>query len=323
MQYAYAFDEFRNLLSRFVSPFSEKDPVVRYARSLVAALAYHHVPKFEIDERKRAQLIPCDEFRNIVASGNTTDVVTYLQEADFGTAFTIVDRSIVGVGITQNGILFIGLRGTVFLFEDWLKVNLKTPLVEIGGINFISPYVRGYEFGRAHKGFTEEAVRISIRIREAIREKGIKNIQRVILTGHSLGGAVAALSEKLIQSEIASTFIFGSPRYCDVSAYYSLLVDPPIQIQRPGDMVPFIPPRRLGYADHPRQFGTNGEPLYERARDYLLPPLAWASFLARRCRPHKMELYRHELGQMAGADAAEKPLAPYEKLTHTHMAGVS
>ena len=251
---SYAFDELRGLASRMGSEISDRDLVVRYACALVAELAYHHVPAFEIDDQKRAIVIPCEGFRAIVARGVPTDVLAYLQQRDFKNVFVVVERGIVAVGIVLNRLLFVGFRGTIFLF-DW-KINLTAPLAQIGaGFNGRSS-IRLLS-GRAHQGFAEEAVRISARLMDEIRNLK-EDIDHVFLAGHSLGGAVAALSERFLGIRAVSTCMFGSPRYCDISWYYTSSEGPPTQVQRPGDIVPYIPPRRLGYADHPYQFNTDG-----------------------------------------------------------------
>jgi predicted lipase len=113
--------------------------------------------------------------------------------------------------------------------------------------------------GRFHKGFAEEAVRIAVRIWQEIANWPKQDIKEVILSGHSLGGAVAAICEPLLWWRLANrcqqtqSVILGAPRYCDVAAQYSQL-NFPIQIKRSGDMVPTIPPRALGYADCPWEF---------------------------------------------------------------------
>jgi hypothetical protein len=94
----------------------------------------------------------------------------------------------------------------------------------------------------------------------------------------------------------------------------------PVQVKRDGDIVPAIPPKRLGYADHPREYDiqgnqhpTLGNPL---GRFFL-----WraALFLGKGFEPHKMERYREELVVMCGARFADQPLSDYEKLTSANL----
>jgi Lipase (class 3) len=333
----FAFDEFNSIVAGFASPISDKGlekgrsagqskvradegfkpdaAAFRYACALVAELAYHHVPEFEIDGKKRAMSVPCEQYRAIVVGGTATNVTIYLQDKDLPN-FVVVDRGIIAVGILLNKLLFIGFRGTKFLF-DW-RINLTAPLVEIGpGFLSNGRFLRCFSVGRAHRGFTEEAVRISAKINDAILKSRMKDIDHVFLTGHSLGGAVAALASSLIDPAADSTCIFAAPRYWNVAAYYGLPSGPPpTQIQRPGDIVPYVPPRSLGYADHPCQFSTAGQSIFEPISHSSWPFFLWriALFLAKTFEPHSMEAYRRELGHAAGAKWANEPLAPYEKL---------
>ena len=316
----YAFDEFRTLKP---SSISIPDPIVRYLCALASELAYHHVPAFEIDSNRRAKIIPCRRHVEIVNSGIPTDVFQYLRGIDFNNSFVVVDRSVVAVGIPLNENLFIGIRGTVFLY-DW-KINLRASLVEQNaGFRFDGPIMRqfsGWGGGRVHRGFAEEAVRIVAKLMDAMQEHGNDNINHIFLSGHSLGGAVAALVENFFPRGRTSTCIFGSPRYCNTSAYFSSPGRPPTQIQRPGDIVPLIPPRQIGYADHPYQYDTSGNQIVEPIRASRWPHFIWraALFLGKGFEPHSMEVYRQELGKTANASWWDKPLTPYEELKSANI----
>lgn len=312
---AYAFDEFRSLVSGFGAPFTVRDTEVRYACALVAELAYHHVPQFEIDAKKRALAVPCTAYQAIVQAGVATDVLALLGQMDFANIFVVVDRLVIAVGISLEKLLFIGFRGTSFLF-DW-KINLTAPLVRMNTAYFYHPFGPIFASGRVHRGFAEEAVRVTTRIVDAIQDNNIRGFERIVLAGHSLGGAVGALSELLVHHQTTSTCIFGAPRYCN-KAYYALPhAHPPTQIQRPEDIVPFVPLRCFGYADHPYPFDTSGKQLNEpvkasRWRRTLL-------FFGKHLEPHTMESYRRELGHTAKAQWAEELLAPYERLKLTKV----
>lgn len=326
---SYAFKDFHDL----VFPISAsrnpviRDPVIIYLCALVAELAYHHVPKFEIDDQKRAKVIPCEGHNLIVNGGRSNNVVQYIVGGEEN-SFVIEDRGVIAVGIWANESLFIGFRGTVFLY-DW-KINLRASLVELGSNLSHCPilldsfrrddpesgYLAGCIVGRVHGGFAEEAFRISTRVLDKVRSR--KKVKHIFLSGHSLGGAVAGIAQHFLWQEgkRISTCIFGSPRYCDVSAYCSSLHWPPTQIQRPGDIVPSVPPRRMGYADHPYPFDTKGNPIFEPIRNPEHHHFLWraALFFAKGLKPHSMELYRKELGCSAKAEWWNKPLTSHEKL---------
>ena len=317
----HALDELHDLLSRFQSPVHDGDPLVRYVCSLFAELAYYHVPQFEIDGKKRAKVIPCDVYQTLVGRGASTDLLVILNEKDFLRRFVVVDRGVIAVGVEHNRLLFIGFRGTQFLF-DW-RINLRCRLVPIRSrFLFRGPFGSNTIAGRLHVGFGEEAVRISSRILDAIRDSRLEDVDHVFLTGHSLGGAVAAIAENFIRVAPTSVCMFGAPRYSDYSAYGTLPNGPPTQVRRRGDIVPTVPPRLFGYVDNPYEFTTDGQAYVEAMPRLALASdsLRWLKFLAKRFRPHSVEAYRRELGKVAGASKAAAPLAPVEKLTRKLVA---
>lgn len=314
--YQYAIYEVRDLVGGLPSPLDDRSPVVRYLCSLFAELAYYHIPQWEIDGKRRAKLIPCTAYQSLVARGVPTNLVTLFQQLDLPRGFVVADRGVVAVGLVLNKLLFIGFRGTQFLF-DW-RINLRSRLVPVEArFRIRPPFIFSTIAGRLHSGFGEESMRISTRILDAIRDSNLGDIDHVFLTGHSLGGAVAAISENFINVAPTSVCIFGAPRYADLSAYVSLPYGPPAQVRRPGDVVPTVPPKAFGYVDHPVEFATSGAPYIDPApyTSSLGGFLRWARFLAGRFEPHNMEVYRHELGATAGAKAASLMLAPVEKLT--------
>ena len=314
----YAFDEFPELIHRLTPPFSARDPLVRYLCALVSELAYYHVPKFEIDHKKRAKIVPCKQYVEICNSGTPTDILRLTERADLINAFVVVDRGVVAVGIIVKGLLFLGFRGTLFLY-DW-KINLRSSMVEL-----LSPCwhdIRGLSWyeaigcGRAHRGFTEESIRIYWKIFDALRKNGIDDCTHMFLTGHSLGGAVAAIVESFFPLTSTSTCLFGSPRYCNASAYYSAIKKPPIQIQRVGDIVPELPPRIMGYADHPYQFDTSGDLVIRPIGGSGLSHFIWCLtlFLSKGLLPHRMESYRQEIGADVGSRFSHEMLIPCEQV---------
>ena len=321
--YQYAIHEVHSLVGSLPSPIDDRSPTVRYLCALFAELAYYHIPQWEIDDRKRAKLIPCEAYRALVAGagGRTTNLTPDFQKLDLPRGFVVADRGVVAVGLVLNRLLFVGFRGTQFLF-DW-RVNLRSKLVPVNArFRLRPPFVFSTVSGRLHSGFAEEATRISTRVLDAIRDSNLGDVDHVFLTGHSLGGAVAAISENFVKVAPTSVCILGAPRYSDLSAYFSLPDGPPAQVRRPGDVVPTVPPRAFGYADHPYEFSTSGAAYIDPApySSTFGGLIRWAQFLAGRFQPHDMETYRNELGATAGAQGAMSPLAPVDRLTAADVA---
>ena len=317
---SFAFDEFRTLTSSLSSPSDEQDKTLWYLASLMAELCYYHVADLELDNKRRAKIIPCEAYQQILLRGVQTSIIEYLRGAELGRVFIIVDRGVIAVGIHVGNRLFIGFRGTLFLYApDW-GINLRARLVSLDpGFIFRPSSVHGVGIGRFHQGFTEEAVRIAVRIWREIANWPNKEFQEVILSGHSLGGAVAAICEPLLWglSREFRTVILGAPRYCDVTAQYSRPGRFPIEIKRSGDMVPSIPPRSLGYADCPWEFTTSGEPVIDSVQDGSWNHILWrwSLFTGKRFEPHDIDGYRRELGTSCGAKLASEPLLDAMKIS--------
>ena len=320
----YAFDEFHELIRALPPEITETHPVVRYLCALVSELTYYHVPEFEIDARKRTKVVPCSAYTEIVRRGEPTSVQQYLQDRDFGAVFVVVDRGVVAVGIKIRDLMFIGFRGTVFRYD--LKINLCASMVNVPITSCLAPpVIRAYGIVgdyRMHRGFGEEAIRVVARIQEEISNTDVGQVKNLFFAGHSLGGAVAALARNFMVQESHSTIILGSPRYCDTAGYLCAGVRQPTHIRRVEDIVPFVPPRWWGYADHPNEFDTSGKPLREPIRSSGWEHFRWCTrlLLRRGLKPHRMESYRRELGFTAKAKWYDKPLIAHEKLTRAHLA---
>jgi len=110
--------------------------------------------------------------------------------------------------------------------------------------------------------------------------------------------------------------MFGAPRYADVTYYSLVFGNPAIQVQRIGDIVPYVPFRKAGYADHPCQLTTELTEFTERKIDLGRATIAWrfALFMGRRCEPHFIRKYREEIGKTVKASLFDQPLVAYEKL---------
>ena len=305
---AYAFDDFLPLL-RKLNSVQDPRAVRRYLCALVAALAYRHVPSAEIDRNRRAQVIPCADYRRIVATGMPATISEeYLGRLDGVQFFAIADRGVVAVGLLVDRTLFIGFRGTKYLY-DW-NVNFRASMhVGLGG--------------RMHRGFLEETVRIIPPLIRKITEVCGNGDPFVHLhvAGHSLGGAVAAIAATLLPYPTESLCTFGAPRYGDACVQLQTwarvgqeeALSPPVEhVQASGDIVPFVPPRWMGYADNPNDVTTCGRPvgLVGRRSTWLHTVGQAGIFFAKLAVPHSIQRYRHEVGRRVEAPCFAAPLIP-------------
>lgn len=306
--YDYAFYEFPELTPRLASGITDRDPVVWYLCAMVAELAYYNVPAFEMrdDDRRRAKLVPCDSYNEIIARAQgPTDVELLLGRLRFGDfgiqSFVRYTDNTLVLAMLHQKMLFIGFRGTRFLFD--FGIDFRTELVEQPealdrfGMN-----------GRVHRGFAAEAERITRTIEKALGEANWV-FEYVLLCGHSLGGAVAALSQPLIRRSIgcdARAYLFASPRYGDDAAYSGAMV-PPVSIQRPDDPIPYWP-RISGYADHPKPIDTSGMPISGKRNS-----AGTTSDVLLHRSEHEMGRYRRELGVPASAISRMNYLVPFPR----------
>jgi hypothetical protein len=153
----YAINEIGDLLNRLTSPIQDRDPIVRYVCALFAELAYYHVPAFEIDDNRRAKVIPCEAYQALIRRGTPNNVATSLQQADLERSFVVVDRGVIAVGVALNKLLFVGFRGTQFLF-DW-RINLRAKLIEVDSrLRLRGSFLINTASGRMHRGFAEESL---------------------------------------------------------------------------------------------------------------------------------------------------------------------
>lgn len=282
-----------------------------YIASLVSELCYYHVPPMETGNDYRTRIVPHVGYRSIVTRGQSTDVRAALRGLGFDDIVIIEDRCIVSVGIVFNDMLVIGFRGTKFAY-DW-SLNMSSGLANISGGFFLADgVVRGISGGRIHQGYLEEASRVSQRILSIYKNfRTSRKISHVVVCGHSLGGAVAAISGRLLLgiSDTQHSIIFGSPRCFDAIAMHDRLSSYLVHISRKGDMVPCLPSKMQGYADYPIEYDTSGDKSYNRFTLSSCETLmAWIRFLFRCAADHGAERYRMDIGRLCSATCASQPL---------------
>jgi hypothetical protein len=181
-------------------------------------------------------------------------------------------------------------------FEDWI-INLNA--IKSG------TFERNY-----HRGFFREAKKAEPALKETLARIG-RDRARLYFTGHSMGGAVAAIlsSEWNSDQPVMTPYLFASPRY----AMASVVRDkPPYGYIASNDMVPHVPPRRLGFADagRPPELLCPGQSQLSGLRTLI----HWATPGNGFARPHSMELYRYEIGRRAGETKAYSPNVYVTKL---------
>lgn len=124
-----------------------------------------------------------------------------------------------------KGMLVIVFRGTERKSEDVI-INLKAQLFPAPG------------GGCAHKGFLDAYDKVSDRLKSIIAQ--YSNLP-VYITGHSLGGALAMIATRYLQSDqIGATYTYGCPRVAD-DEFYKAIKSPVYRIVNASDAVARLP----------------------------------------------------------------------------------
>ena len=166
-----------------------QDPLFDWHKARVASvfakLAYLHIPEYELRNVDRANIIPCREYRERVMQRSYPDVEQILRDSDLSDFFIVEKPYAIAIVVRVRKLLFISMRGTQRLY-DW-GVNVKAfksrPCpVESGDIHF-------------HKGFHRAAASCMYEIQaEILKRYADEDELTPYITGHSLGGALAAIT---------------------------------------------------------------------------------------------------------------------------------
>lgn len=324
----YAFAEVPALI-RKLNGLPENDPgrqpLLAYICALFAEIPYHHIPMLEFDRKKRAKIMFSKAFRDLMAMD--LDGGAYLQETleqlyredeaePPENGFIAQTENVIAVGVVYDRTLFIGFRGTIpTSLYDW-GVNLYARKTKLDDW---LPYSHPKRQGLFHKGFVKETWRIFKEIDNILSNDEIRDLDYLYLTGHSLGGAVAAVAQEYFRYLDANVYTYGAPRYCNAEAYKNSPYNHPFQYRCPEDMVPTVPPLFLGYTDNPNEFGLDGNNFTPEEKQLASGWSGWRRFARGGLKSHFMENYREELGRAANITNPDRPLVPYPRIKCKHL----
>jgi predicted lipase len=114
----------------------------------------------------------------------------------------------------------------------------------------------GYGAGHVHKAFLDVASTTYSKIIEAVKERlAFKPDAKVLITGHSLGGALAMLYASMLRKddvEVTQLITFGQPRVGNgkFAEEFSRLEIPYIRFVNETDAVPDVPPPGISMTGH-------------------------------------------------------------------------
>lgn len=166
------------------------------------------------------------------------------------------DRNIVAYMGTKTQ--FNNINNIISSGSDWLK-NLKVHPVpfrlanEQLGVGHPQDVDKDNLGGRVHEGFLEELVAVQDQVVSVLLKQGGRS-QPVYVTGHSQGGAEAALATRALSAggfDVASTYTFAAPRPGNLEFTKSIPDTIPIhRIEFGDDIVPHVPPTLVGKETH-------------------------------------------------------------------------
>lgn len=213
-----------------------------YVCSVLSSLAYAAVPERNQIQTPRYQIIPSELYQRMFVSGNFITDAQVMEFTELGEPVVIWNKHIVTTIRRLGQFLFVAVRGTeIGSLYDW-RVNLGSTKDQYSDNTWL------------HAGFFTEtlnhAEEVAIKL-DQMWEEGLM----VYITGHSMGGAVAAIMNILFLDwgrkyniHLPSPpYTFGMPRYGDASAITTL--PSPYALFHPDDTVPKVPPKRFGFAD--------------------------------------------------------------------------
>ena len=263
-----------------------------YVCALFSELAYKRLADFELDDAKRANLIPCAAHRKIAAGTEKFDFDAVFARAEIGPYFAVIRRYSIIIGVRAPNVIFVSMRGTSNLYDLLVDIDARDLMHSDGG-----------DFGSFHSGFyqaVEECRRPVIRkLAEFLKRDDLP----VYVTGHSLGGAMAAIvyaiwKDGLTITEntqkplnIHSAYAFGMPRYGDENAVKRFRLA--YHLLNMEDPIPNLPPQWTGFRNPMNERQLDGGKV-ERTEDREPYDLGnWLYHLAtfRPFKNHAMELY--------------------------------
>lgn len=236
-----------------------------HVAAALAAVAYEEIPQFELEKSKRAKIIPCDRFQAHVSRWVAEGRRASVKQLDIEVQIEVIVRSRVLVTVTRlQNVIFVSFRGTTLSFADF-KADLDVRKVR---------YHSGLgESARLHRGFFDAVLECFDEVIERVEALNKDANVPVYVTGHSLGGAMAAIFYARLDerdfdhfhsrrrhriSRPTSCYTFGMPRYGDMSA--KSLLPQPYHTFNELDAIPTLPPKILGFADSANERCLNAIP---------------------------------------------------------------
>jgi hypothetical protein len=265
-------------------PTQSFDLIFAGALALIANLAYCTPDADECERKNRAKVVPSSLFARILAEG-PIDFIALMASLDFPDVSILRTKCFVAIVVPARDMLLVGVRGTQFAYDWLLNVRIAKRRDQVGN--------------RFHSGFYSEARKLFVLLQQDLagrpqQKRGPLN-PRLYLSGHSLGGAIAAILHQHDMVSAVGCYTLAAPRICNSNNL--MAISQPFAVRRELDIVPHLPPKSFGYADFDDQKRADGNPYMSvSALEYYfyfqwLGSLAFGLFLDF----HSMEQYVREV----------------------------
>ncbi|MCH8098282.1 MAG: lipase family protein [Proteobacteria bacterium] len=296
---------------RIIKKINWSDPSFTPEKAFVCAifskLAYLKIPEFEAHYEGAVKVVPCLTYQQLIAQERRINFDDFAHSIEIMDPIVIIGDYAVVVGAVMQNVVIVAIRGTRLLYtRDWM-------------IDFNARRFRAHPDGDEvvyHRGFYLAITQCLGQLAAEIKKRSNNNCIPIYVTGHSLGGALAAIMYSLGGKTFSkrykyetpgepiidtySSLTFGMPRYGDVRTVTTLRS--PFHIYNDKDIVPIFPPRWIGFADPPIEFRATRKKLIVLAkRERLgLRSLLSRAHLARGIRYHFIERYIRRIGVSIG-----------------------
>lgn len=302
----YAFAEVWNLVRNVDWDDGAFSTEKAYCLALFSELAYYHISSMETNASGRVKLVPCSAFQRIISERHTFNVAALLSNYDIREPIVIPGKYVVTFAFSIDDIVFVAVRGTERAY-DW-RFNLNTLPKRRNGLVF-------------HRGFLNEALNQLPELSDALVSLR-PNATRIYFTGHSLGGAVAAIffsflcngwgkvlnsNQKILK---AGAYTFGMPRFAGRRSLTRIAT--PHHVLRNGDVVPNIPPERLGFGTCSDEFAPQGHKAIRNTDITNYPYWIYTLLSFKFLDNHDMVNYRKDLAEAIGINSPDM-LLPYDR----------
>jgi hypothetical protein len=339
MPNGYAFENLWHLLTNPQIDWADPkfDMKKAYVMSLFSALAYEHLSKYEIDHQRRAKVIPCLAYQEHLGTRSTVNIAALKRRLEGFEVELIETEYAVYVIIKVRDLIVIAVRGTIPIYYYDLRADLNIRKV---------PFGNGNRRGFFHKGFYDEVVATGPQLLAVLVKLGAfpespDPAPKIYITGHSLGGAIAAILYGLWVRDdkgdwlrppfnirpsdeyiCHSAYTFGMPKFANteiVQSFRRLF-----HVRNQHDPVPYLPP---GFAYDKTQeiiLGPSGHTQTDPIK--ALAIVLWLNSFARlrMLKNHGIETYWTKLAGEIGADVPDRLMPPDPSLfqlipfTHPH-----